>query len=191
MFLTIDPGLGGTGLCVSGDALFPVHTEVIDSKSFGSSWTDRATEIADQLDSFADKWKLEEVYIELPAFFTSAKGASCAAGKNGGDSDLVKLSVLVGRFYELFHRRGIPVEFIRINDWKGQLPKRVVAQRVANRLKCKPDAFPNHVMDAVGMSLHVKNCFSANTGTNTAALGVINENTKTGIVKIPNRYNQK
>ncbi len=172
-FLTVDPGLGGTGLAVfDTEQLAPINTAVLNFKTAKADWIDRATEIVEQLDAFLEKYNtkfhylsaISTAYIELPAFFTSAKGASCATGKDGGDSDLVKLAVLIGRFYEVFAMRSIKIKFIRVNDWKGTLSKEAVIKRICSRLKCPIDAYPNHVADSVGIGLFVKNCFAANTG---------------------------
>ena len=164
-FVCIDPGIQGSGLAVfNGKDLMPAKTAVFKAKSVKETWINRASEIVDQLEDFLlDNLSIKKAYIELPTFFTSAKGASCATGKNGDDSDLVKLSVLIGRFYELFLGLKIEVEFIRVNDWKCQLPKEVVIQRISRRLKCSIDTFPNHAADAVGMGLWVLGVFAANS----------------------------
>lgn len=177
-FLTIDPGLGGTGYAVFKDdpkEWMPHLTGVIQcSEKQGTLWPQRQTEIMDKFNdnligtfyTSKDGWSIKKAYIELPAMFESAKGMACATGESGQDSSLVKLAVLVGRLFESLDGESIHVEFIRVNDWKGTLPKKVVSARIQERLRLPVTAitrFGDHACDAVGMGLYVKGVFKANT----------------------------
>lgn len=169
-FITIDPGLGGTGYAVFGEGLFPEKTGVLHSKTTGS-WAQRQTDIIEGLDdALSYISQLDRAYIELPAFFESNKGVTCATGKDGGDSDLVKLSVMVGRIYEAMLGYDLDIHLIRVNHWKGTLPKKIVSLRIQKRLGLEStgeEVFGDHACDAVGIGLFVKGVFKANEGNNT------------------------
>lgn len=177
MRLTIDPGLsaspGGTGWCISKEGiLLPRKTGYIAPK--GNTWEKRAFYVTYQmLRIMSEEFPLEskrlvtDVYIELPAFFQSAKGMSCATGNTGEDSSLVKLSVLIGQLSCIFCVANYrSVNFLRVNEWKNTLSKEAVELRVAKRLNINESKLPfkSHVIDAVGMSLHLEGVFAANEG---------------------------
>jgi len=185
MILCIDPGFsvgsGGTGWALFSDSkvsLFPEKTGVIKTRS--GTWEERisqvVTSLAKQPALFAFMGPRCLVYIELPTFFQTEKGMSCATGKKGDDSDLVKLSILVGMIKQYYVSLGCTVRMLRINDWKGTIKKPAVAARIARRLwpgeftvDDDPairafEEFGDHALDAVGMGLFVKGVFKANAG---------------------------
>ena len=178
MFVTVDPGLGGTGYAVfssESSVLLPILTGVVSPLTNQEKlWPQRQTEVMEKLFPILinnyfvkGKWQITKAYIELPTMFMTPKGMACATGQNGADSSLVKLAVLVGRLYEMFDSESIPVELIAVNEWKGTLPKKAVSARIQERLhlSCSGIAkFGDHACDAVGMGLYVKKVFKANTG---------------------------
>ena len=178
--LTIDPGLrasnGGTGWCLAKQGvLLPERTGIL--KSTLPEWETRADDICLQFSKIIANIRDHcvkhdlHVYVEFPAMFQTVKGMACATGKDGDDSSLVKLAFLAGRLYEVAVRETPFVGILRVNDWKGTLPKDVVKQRVASRLGIKVDKWFPYVedeIDAVGMSLCVQGVFKANEGESKA-----------------------
>jgi hypothetical protein len=191
MILCVDPGLsmgsGGTGWAVfNDDSLIPERTGVI--RSGKGTWQQRAENICITMEhmlnysEICDVRMLAAAYIELPTFFQNEKGLTCATGKDGDDSDLVKLSYLVGRIAGMFYMWQVPVTTVRINGaggWKGTgMGKMVVAHRIADRLGLKAEGrqddpklvrvkggeavISSHAIDAVGIGLHIKGVFKAN-----------------------------
>lgn len=171
--LTIDPGLsvkpGGTGLALfKNNDINPTETKIIFP--IGKTWEERLFYVQDEIEN-----KLKEigysrnlkVYIELPTFFTSVKGMTCATGKDNADSDLVKLAALAGSIYCIakthVYGQDSGVYFIRIQEWKGTLSKRAVESRIKRRLGLKQLPFSSHALDAVGIGLYVLGHFSANS----------------------------
>lgn len=187
MILSIDPGLskspGGTGWALVNEAtLSPEKTGII--RSCKDTWQNRAMNICEQLQSLLlsllsdDCLSISLGLVELPTFFQSKKGMMCATGKEGDDSDLVKLAYLVGKISHVFYMFDIKCQTIGVNEWKGTgMSKYTVAYRIASRLgldvggsKTTPDLLKNgkvlissHAIDAVGIALHYKGVFKANT----------------------------
>jgi len=179
MFICLDPGLsrfpGGTGWALFNSIsthIVPVETGLITTRVVKLSWEERVSEICKRVHhDLVPKLRWcgvvhGKVYIELPTLFLSAKGMTCASGKNGGDSDLVKLAFLVGSLSEIFREFDIPVQLIRVNDWKVQLNDKQVEDRVENRLGVLKGQLPYSIHEtcAVAMGLWVKGSFKANEG---------------------------
>jgi len=172
--ICIDPGLGGTGFAIfSGNKqdLLPERTGVLHSttKATQTNWSLRQSEILARLIEVIEEVPLIEnnisvdVYIELPNFFRQKKGMTCATGKDGGDSDLVKLAVMVGRLQETFlvFTKCTKIVLVPVS-WKGQLTKYAVENRIRQRIGCKKWEYGDHATDAVGIGLFVKGVFKAN-----------------------------
>jgi Holliday junction resolvasome RuvABC endonuclease subunit len=162
-FLAIDPGILGTGWALFWEEEYiipPEKTGVLFTKVHATkeNWLARAMSIIVGLEESQLHKEISKVYIELPTFFQSAKGQVCASGKDGADSDLVKLSVLIGMIVGHFAINSVRVELIPVNKWKGQLTKTAVHARLKNRLGDK-FKYTNHADDAVGIGLWVKKVF--------------------------------
>ena len=167
--ICFDPGMN-TGYAIFRDGeTFPERTGVLRAGNKEKAWWDRQTHISDQLFDLLEDLPevtgtITKAYIELPLMFETAKGMTCATGQDGQDSSLVKLAVVIGRLHETLRAFAIDVEYVRVNNWKGTLPKAVVDRRIAARLGCEVGKFGDHATDAVGIGLHVKGKFKANTG---------------------------
>jgi hypothetical protein len=179
MIVGIDPGLskspGGTGWALfeskSGCSgivnLLPEKVGIL--RPSGISWVERADSICRQLEVMLNGGELSGVsraYIELPTFFASTKGMTCATGKEHDDSDLVKLAFLVGEIRHTFYMFGIRCTLVRVNEWKGTLSKIAVERRVAKRLRTdlqglKSLGIDSHAVDAVGICLYAQGRFKA------------------------------
>jgi hypothetical protein len=172
MIIPIDPGINGTGWALfhnDKDKLHPEKTGVIRTPAH-LSWQERHDLILEAMDQIILDNGLDigsdgsdVAYIELPKLFETPKGMACATGRDGQDSDLVKLGILLGRLQQLFFMYDIKVVLVRVNDWKGTLPKPIVALRIASRLKIPARTYANHnECDAVGIGLWAKGVFKAN-----------------------------
>lgn len=176
-WMTVDPGLGGTGWAlwsgaepktVIGRVQYPLSSGAITTDLPHDSWIRRVDDIAYQLMRVMYFHNpVKRLYVEQPEFFEGGKGMTAA--RRG---DLVKLvttfGAILGRCAQFsqspFDLDGhtcnfIPVEIIK---WKGNLDKAVCNERVAKRL---PDFKPKrivstHEWDAIGIGLYLTGNFS-------------------------------
>jgi hypothetical protein len=89
------------------------------------------------------------VVIEYPAFMPGTAGGMMVAARG----DLVKLTILVGYLSSAFHWQG--VQLIPVHKWKGQLPKRIVEQRITAVLRSPlVKTLKKDEWDAVGIGLY-------------------------------------
>lgn len=145
VFMTVDPGLGGTGYATWSASWELLSTGILRSRK--ETLQDRCDDIANQLSLKLKTSQIREVYVEFPAVFGSAGGQVTA-----GSGALVKLVILVG-WISCTINRYASVEYVKVNSWKGQLPKDVVWARILKKLPgCKAES---HALDAVGIGLHV------------------------------------
>ncbi len=115
-------------------------------------WIHRAQIVNCRIRILIERFMPTHVYCEFPAFFQSSGGQKTA--KSGA---LVKLVFTVGATAETCRTLGIQFIPVPVNQWKGQLPKEVVEERVMKRLKGVPFApFDDHCIDSVGIGLYVK-----------------------------------
>jgi hypothetical protein len=164
-FMTVDPGLGGTGWAIwkrdnFHDLCEPVCSGSIDdpTRMYPTAepftWWERSSIICDTLQGLAQRYVSFVIYVEQPMFMeTSGKGLSAAR-----DGDLVTLSALfgmiAGRACNGNSRMFCPVQ---IPTWKGSMSKDVTKVRVMDKLpRWKPTTNTTHEIDAVGIGLHVK-----------------------------------
>jgi len=146
--LAIDPGLSGTGWVVMirnrAGKITVLGCEVINPK--GKTIEEKTKHIVGELAAQVEKYLVDEIYVEFPAFFGSFGGQTTA--KSGA---LVKLSGLVGAI--MFALEAKPV---KVNDWKGQLPKDIVIKRIKRVLPNVETKFKvkSHGWDAIGIGLH-------------------------------------
>lgn len=161
-FVTIDPGLGGTGWALwsreSFSRLVPPHSSgsiELPSSMDDWPWQRRATQLAGLLWQVLSCRAVGELYIEEPAFHESGHGI--AAARSG---DLIKLAVTAGILVGAGCGAGNPPLtpiMVPISSWKGSVSKDIIAQRVMKRLpNWKPSTKTTHEMDAVGIGLFVK-----------------------------------
>lgn len=171
VFMSVDPGVGGTGVAVweldkIGDEVAPIHTEVIKpgrvhAHSTTERWMKKTQAVYGMFSLFLQEWNdVGAVYIEQPQFFGSAGGVAASA-------DVVKLSMLIGTLIGAATAKGASPVLVPVNVWKGQLPKDVTQRRVIRYLKkCTPagnyyvtltqGCAPDHLYDAIGIGCYVK-----------------------------------
>lgn len=157
IFVTIDPGLGGTGICLwHEDTLEPTMTAIIKVPDSYGDWLVRSNIMSSNLGEILKMQPLiQQVYIEYPLLMQTASGMASAIR-----GDVFKLMFLVGCFAQQVWNYNHEFVPLPVNDWKGQLPKEVVAKRVCQILRCESDRYGDHVMDAVGMGLYLKGVFN-------------------------------
>ncbi len=150
--LAIDPGL------ISGYAFWnkdsqrclPLSAGLIKAGKPKLSWQERILLLANAVCKRLDmRGHPDLVLIERPEFYGVVR-----------PEDRGKLFMLIGVLIQAISRYGVPVELIGVNEWKGQLPKKVVEQRIENvmsengcltaykKLEAKNDA-----IDAIGIGL--------------------------------------
>ena len=147
--LTIDPGIQGTGYAVWDfkGTLIKCGVIVAPGKYI---WEEKMHSIAHELTNHT--YRCEKVYIEYPQKFGGVMGDMVS---NKGD--LGKLFTCAGYFIGYLR---CPFELVPVNKWKGQLPKRIVNQRVEKILSEKEQMLlsvnHSHDWDAVGIGLYVQ-----------------------------------
>jgi hypothetical protein len=147
----IDPGLNGTGWAEFHDgALTAAGVLNVPHRLKTLPFELRGLELARQLQTvMCDAPFHTKVVCEMPHHFGNV--GSDMGWKKG---DLQKLTYLVG----LFHGVLAPVDFqpVLVRDWKGQLPKAVVTERIKRILgdyACQQVGIVSHAWDAVGIGL--------------------------------------
>lgn len=147
-FVAVDPGLRGTGWAAfRGGKLVAAGVLFCNSPA---PFQERAFVLARAVRDRSALYYSSRVVCEYPKFFGSAGGHMVAAS-----GDLLKLTFLVGAI----GGACIPLPFIPIgvNDWKGQLPKEVVEERINRRYgipKMRDLGVKSHAYDAVGIGLY-------------------------------------
>lgn len=166
--IAIDPGLGSTGWAYwmemeKGRARPPDRFGLVTPRRDDefSEWWESAEDRADDLWKAIEKdLKMGlvdiEAVCEMPIFFSGTSGGVAAAETNS----LQKLCFLVGVYARMLTSHGVRFSPVTVRDWKGQLPKTVVAQRIIDRIgsrNCR--GFKKDIWDAVGIGLYVKGVF--------------------------------
>lgn len=148
--LAIDPGLSGTGWAIfSGKKLADFGVLTFRDNE---PWERRGQMYADSIFTLFYNENCDDFAIEFPGFFESAAGTMVA--KTG---DLAKLTYLVGLICgtvqaQIFIRS---FKLVPVHEWKGQLPKSVVNERIKKILGEKTcEKIKSHAFDAVGIGLH-------------------------------------
>jgi len=168
-WVSIDPGLGGTGLAFwENDRLLVddeedakgVHT--IRPPDKDADWMKKALRICDKADGLFESYGPTKVVIEEP--FVSLRGRKTLVAAKAGS--VVKLSILSGMLIQTainsmdYHMaiRFFKVELIPPSVWKGQLPDKALKNRIeawAKKEKCSlPSRLSEHARDALGLGLH-------------------------------------
>ena len=157
--MCVDPGITGTGIAIFPDLTRKWKSVRRPTRAFLLPLPDEQHKIDWILKAewYADMFEqairvvsvISTCYIEMPVLWDS--GRSHAAASQG---DLFKLSYLVGEYANVLRRTW----FLRPNllspgEWKGQLPKKVVSQRIHRALG---RVYGNHIDDAVGMGLYLQ-----------------------------------
>lgn len=155
MLLAVDPGLRGCGVALFDTAGRLVRCAYLrgskDAKD-AEAWAEMAQEVYDW--GAADALR---VVSEFPKVY--------AAGKSKGDpEDLLQLAGVVGALTALFRGEVTEFQVLRPYEWKRQVPKDIMAGRIADRLSMEETSvarhgmpsksFAHNVWDAIGIGLH-------------------------------------
>ena len=153
--ITIDPGVGGTGvaLWVPQDP-YPIKTYLLQPDS-AASWTNRVTWIGEGLQDILHNHKPKDALIEQPHFLRSRAGLAAA---NSGN--LVKLSMLAGIVLFICKDYGCDVNTVLPITWKGKR-KKEDTQRTIKIILPKLPKKNHNTMDAVGIGLYHKGYIKA------------------------------
>jgi hypothetical protein len=156
-FITIDPGLGGTGWATWNRFERKRLTAPNDSGSIPAPSADlsmwrRIDCILTQIQMVCHRELVFEVIVECPQFFEGGRGLAAAR-----DGDLVSLSILAGAILAVATRKSESGHLVTVNEWKGNMSKELTRERVSSKL---PDyrlrTNTTHESDAVGLGLYVK-----------------------------------
>ena len=116
----------------------------------------RVRAFSDWMDSEVKKMNIlvelntDKVVCERPTYMGPTAAQSNA---------LTKLSMSAGAVWGMCLAKGVQFEWLDVKTWKGQLPKRVVHERVLKLLSPRENMIVSgvsneHVLDAVGMGLY-------------------------------------
>jgi Holliday junction resolvasome RuvABC endonuclease subunit len=147
----IDPGIDGAGWAhfrmvkpenirgaLSASGVIP-HT--------AGTWDFNARQICRAFESLHKKYDPTRVVFEFPETWMNSAKSQAATAKG----DLLKLACLIGGMkYIADEWTNLPPVFVLPREWKGQLPKQVVVNRVARIIGRVP---VNHEADAIGMAI--------------------------------------
>ena len=158
-WLTIDPGVGGTGFAVWDCERFhelvePVDSGAIECDGSGCEWIEKVMRIGDLLrTTVCRKYVISHVFYEHPQFIEGPRGIASAR-----DGSLVKLSLIAGVVVAsaAANARVVPVPL----HWKGQMNKEKTERRIRQRLpnyQATDDV--DHEWDAIGIGLFIKGYF--------------------------------
>lgn len=139
--ITIDPGANSSGWAV-WDRDWNLIANGICTPDPKDEWEMRALENAANLHAVAERHNVELGFIEYPAFFQTHGAGVATSGA------LVKLAYYVGL---VCGTMPFPVKIVEVGTWKGQLPKKVVIERIKRILpnvKATKDDY-----DAIGIGL--------------------------------------
>ncbi len=155
--LSIDPGITGTGLAFWREGewslrLPPCAISIITPPATMRSWEEKEEYVASKVAQVLLKNYVTHVYCELPEYFADAHGVMVAK-----EGNLAKLILVVGMFWEAARHRDIPFHPIPVAQWKGQLPKFVVEERIRRIIPTVVALQPqSHAWDAIGIGLYAK-----------------------------------
>lgn len=148
--VAIDPGIQ-TGVAVWADRLdeMPVATATFRPRK-EQSWIQGAVSVTTQLSQWLRQYQFQKDtlgFIEEPAFFDTSSGHMIA--RRG---DFCKLAMIAGWELGVLSQFVIVPRLVGIQNWKGQLPKAIVRDRIREVLG-KSFTGSEHEWDAVGIGL--------------------------------------
>ena len=141
-WISIDPGIGGSGVAVWKDKLsecdVPLATFSLRGKTRGQYMT--------QFESIIKVWGVTSAVIENAMHFkANVRGKVCL-----DSGSLVKLAQFIGSLEEVCRSNGVLVTLVTPIKWKGQLSKSLTLKRI-NKLWCECPQKPDHLVDAVAI----------------------------------------
>lgn len=161
LLITIDPGIDALGWAVWDDynsSFFykelnaPIDSGVCrtDKKlPWFAKTNDMAFKVSEILSNYNKN--CHHVACEMPKYMESQKGRVAARS-----DALVKLVFMVGKIAQVAEEYGMQFIPVAVGEWNGQLPKKIMEDRVTKRLGIR---YREHEYDAVGIGLHLKGYF--------------------------------
>lgn len=153
-FISIDPGLSGTGVAVwesCGDGEWDLYEACSLALKSQDAYVQKIAAILRQHDD-----EVEKVFIEEPCLMSSETGT--VAARSGA---LVKLCMIAGAIAGVSSLiakgdcNGIKVHMVPVSEWKGTSPKDVTKERVMRALPNKVEkGRASHYYDAIGIGIH-------------------------------------
>ena len=144
-FITVDPGLGGTGWAYFETAMSaPIHFGTVNDQK--GTWPSRSKKIADEIAGIIHGLGDPPVLMEWPGFW----GGSVKSFSSMERGDLFKLCYLIGSISQslmILPRLVAPIL------WKGQMTKHMTKRRLIMRLGEEFNNISEHCVDAIGMGL--------------------------------------
>lgn len=150
--VAIDPGIE-TGVAVWAQQLdvMPLATATFMSSCKSWSWFLNARAVTLRLTTWLQQYQFQNNalgFIEEPAFFDTSSGHMVA--RRG---DFCKLAMIAGWEIATLLQLGITPRLVGIQNWKGQLPKSVVKDRIQEILGDPDLKISEHEWDAIGIGL--------------------------------------
>jgi Holliday junction resolvasome RuvABC endonuclease subunit len=156
--MSIDPGIGGTGVAVWDLELWktpkvnPLATYVL-TPTGQKIWTADMYELFEMFDELLDKHNPAQLWCEYPQYFLGNHSATT-------EGNIYKLSSVVGMYMGMIKSRGGILAPVYVNEWKGQMSKDATIVRIKKRL---PNIdllnVKSHAWDAVGIGLYAQGLF--------------------------------
>ena len=148
--MTIDPGLGGTGIAIWDTEQWEVQKKLNEHKSYPINPTVTLTiykkeKILFGIEKLCMKHNVVLAYIENAYYGASEKGQVTASS-----GALVKLSEFIGEITSIL-KCYCQVRLVSPQKWKGTMTKEAVIHRILKR--CPHIVATSHAWDAVGIGL--------------------------------------
>lgn len=140
-FISIDPGVSGTGLTFWDGGEFPKFVMSMRGKTIGA--------YMEKIGDVFAKTEPDLVVIEEASYFQGDVRGEVTA-KSG---KLIKLAMYIGALEELCRFWEIPSELVTPMKWKGQIGKKIIEDRIK---RIWPDwdkhkITTDHAWDSVGI----------------------------------------
>lgn len=132
--LTIDPGVYTMGACLWDEQPFKskdivclpikrIAKEIKDRAAYGAIGSMK--HLIDWLYPWFDEFVITDCYCEKPQVFNSARGyASNVQGH------VQQMEMFRGMLYQTCQDFAVKFHDVKVTDWKGQLPKKLVNERI-------------------------------------------------------------
>lgn len=152
--MAVDPGLQGTGVAIFRPEKFgtmPTMVDILKAPKDGDWWT-RCHALSKAIANLVPNPYGTTVVCEMTQYMQAAHRQM--SWKTG---DMQRLTFLIGCLFATLQADGY-TEFLPVetSGWKGQLPKKIVEDRIKRKLgakACRNLGLKSHEYDAVGIGL--------------------------------------
>ena len=160
--MSVDPRVAALGYCVwkeedfrgEGPVVLPVTAGIVQTpKNLKGSYVQQVDALMKEIDCIAQGCRVAGVWCEEPQFFGNLLGRAAV-------TDVLHISFMCGSLSEWSRERGAEFHPAPVMQWKGNMSKHQVAQRIRNRYSKTPHGLrrlmsPNtsHDWDALGIGL--------------------------------------